>query len=338
MDDLSALTREELLSCLELGKTITAELESERLFTQILMRLSELLPAEHWSLLLHDEKTGELRFEIAVGLDLGRVKDIRLARGEGIAGWVALQKAPTVIQDVRQCDFFSDKVDRVSGVNTRSVVCVPLIFGGRCLGVIEVVNPRNLGGSALALLSVISDYAAIAVENMLRYRNVQELTIRDNLTGLFNTRYLYEALPRLISSSDAGGEPLSLIFMDIDDFKHVVDGYGHLMGSRALQEVAQTIKGCLAWPAFAVAYGGDEFVAVLPNFDKGRARKKAQEIRVQMFKTLYLTEEGHDVRLRASFGLATYPGDAADMKGILARADQAMFHVKRHVKGEVRSA
>lgn len=338
MDNRALLKREELLSCLELGKTITAELESGRLFTKILMKLSELLPAEHWSLLLLDEKTGELRFEIAVGLDLDLVRGVRLSQGEGIAGEAVLQKTVMVVPDVKECEFFSSKVDQLSGGTTRSVVCVPLIFGGRCLGVIEVVNPRNLGENALPLLSIIADYAAIAVENMLRYRNVQELAIRDNLTGLFNTRYLYEAIPQLISDSDADNKPFSLIFLDIDDFKQVVDRYGHLMGSRALQEVAQTLKGCIAWPAFGVAYGGDEFVVVLPGCDRHHAREKALEIRQQMGRTTYLADHGHAVRLTGSFGLATYPGDATDMTGILARADQAMFHVKRHGKDEIRCA
>jgi diguanylate cyclase (GGDEF)-like protein len=335
-EDVTSLSREDLLSCVELGKALTSELDSRKLFGKLLKRVSELIPAENWSLMLLDESTGELRFELSVDLDLDLVRDVRLRLGEGIAGKVALQQTPMIVQDVQNCDFFSQRVDGLSGNVTRSVVCVPLIFGGKTLGVIEVVNPSNLGNRALPLLSIVADYAAIAVENMRQYRQIHDLAVHDNLTGLFNQRYLYDTLKSAIETSAAGNTPLSLIFMDIDHFKHVVDTFGHLKGSEALQEVAGTIRKCLVEPAYGVAYGGDEFVVVLPGLDREAALRKAEEIRSLMSQTMYLTAHGHQVPLRASFGLATYPEDAADLSGILALADQAMFDVKRTGKNAVR--
>jgi diguanylate cyclase (GGDEF)-like protein/PAS domain S-box-containing protein len=163
----------------------------------------------------------------------------------------------------------------------------------------------------------------------------RQLSLRDNLTGLFNTRHLYQELDRLISECKSADTPFSLIFMDMDNFKQVVDGYGHLNGSQALREVAQTIKSTIQRPGFAVAYGGDEFVVVLPGFDKHQAKAKAEEIRLQMKRTVYLAAGGFSVRLRASFGLATFPEDARDRAGILALADQAMFRVKQTGKDSV---
>jgi len=335
-EDVTSLSREELLFCVELGKALTSELDSKNLFRKLLKRVSELMPAENWSLLLLDESTGELRFELSVDLDLEQVKDIRLGLGEGIAGKVALHQTPMVVHDVQSCDFFSHHVDRLSGNVTRSVICVPLIFGGKTLGVIEVVNPSNLSNRALPLLSVVADYTAIAVENMRQYRQIHDLAVHDNLTGLFNQRYLYNNLKSTIEASATNHTPFSLIFMDIDNFKQVVDTYGHLKGSEALQEVAGTIRKCLVEPAYGVAYGGDEFVVVLPALDRDAALMKAEEIRSQMSRTVYLAAHGHQVPLRASFGLATYPLDAADLAGILALADQAMFDVKRTSKNAIR--
>ena len=123
--------------------------------------------------------------------------------------------------------------------------------------------------------------------------------------------------------------------MDIDNFKRVVDTYGHLNGSMALQEVAATIANTLKDPAFAVAYGGDEFVAVLPGFDKDRALKKAEEIRTQMNNTVYLARKGYSVNLRASFGVSTCPDDAVDMTQLLSFADRAMFDIKERGKNAV---
>lgn len=161
------------------------------------------------------------------------------------------------------------------------------------------------------------------------------LAVHDNLTGLKNTRYLYQSLSDLITASAADGNPFSLIFLDIDNFKQVVDKYGHLNGSQALAEVSATIRESIAKPAYGVAYGGDEFVVVLPGFNKKQAMQKAEEIRTRMKGTLYLVNRGHQVRLQASYGVSTYPDDAIDMTGLLAQADRAMFDIKSKGKDAV---
>jgi diguanylate cyclase (GGDEF)-like protein/PAS domain S-box-containing protein len=163
----------------------------------------------------------------------------------------------------------------------------------------------------------------------------RRLSILDNLTGLYNTRYMYKALADLIAESEASGMPFSLIFLDMDNFKHVVDTYGHLNGSRTLQEVAATIQSVLIEPAFGVAYGGDEFVVALPGFTKKQAAKKAREIQTRMRKTVYLTSQGFEVQLSASFGIATFPEDAADRTALLALADKAMFAIKKRGKNAI---
>jgi diguanylate cyclase (GGDEF)-like protein len=166
----------------------------------------------------------------------------------------------------------------------------------------------------------------------------RQLSIHDSLTGLYNTRHLYESMATLMARCCTDGSPFSLIFLDIDNFKHVVDTHGHLNGSQALAEVAQTLMACIAEPAYGVAYGGDEFVVVLPGFDHGRALAKAQEIRSKMLATRYLPAIGDGVQLRASFGVATYPEDASDIKAILAKADKAMFRIKSEGKDAVGDA
>jgi len=338
MDGEDKLTYHDLLSCMELGKALTSELHSERLFGKILQKVSELLPAENWSLMLLDEETGELRFELVVGLDFEKVKDVRLQLGHGIAGKVALEQTPMFVENVGKCDFFAKEVDELTGFVTRSIICVPIIFGQKTLGVIEVVNPRSLKGNPLPLLSIIADHAAIAVENMRRYREIHDLAVHDDLTGLYNTRYLYMVLSDLAACAETTNDPFSIIFMDIDDFKLVVDTYGHLKGSRAIQEVAKTLRECLTEPAFGVAFGGDEFVAVLHGLNKSQACRKAEEIRSRMKETVYLSKHGHEVNLRASFGIATYPEDATNVTALLASADRAMFKVKKKGKDAVRSS
>src|SRR5258705_12067805 len=136
-------------------------------------------------------------------------------------------------------------------------------------------------------------------------------------------------------SSAAAGTQFSVLFIDLDHFKRVVDARGHLNGSRAIQEVAATIRDTLEAPAWAVAYAGDEFVVVLPECGREAALAKAADIKAKMAETAYLADTGRPVRLAASFGVASYPDDAQDLESLLALGDQALFSVKRSGRGGI---
>ena len=166
-------------------------------------------------------------------------------------------------------------------------------------------------------------------------RRFKDQAFRDGLTGLYNQRYLYRSLAKWIEQAQADGTPVSLIFMDLDRFKKVVDTYGHLNGSRAIQSVAHTIDACLQPPAYAVAYAGDEFVVVLPGLDPPRALEKASEIRLRVKRSVYELDPGITIRLQASFGVATFPQDAEDLNGLIAAADHALFAIKETGKDAV---
>ena len=166
----------------------------------------------------------------------------------------------------------------------------------------------------------------------------RELAVLDDLTGLYNTRYLYQALGAIIEESDRERTTASVLFVDLDHFKRVVDSRGHPNGSRAIREVAATIRACLSPPAWAVAYAGDEFVVVLPRTSRPAALVKAHEIRSRIRETTYLADTGRAVRLAASFGVATYPDDARDLESLLALGDQALFAVKRDGRDGVAAA
>jgi diguanylate cyclase (GGDEF)-like protein/PAS domain S-box-containing protein len=155
-----------------------------------------------------------------------------------------------------------------------------------------------------------------------RYRYLAE---HDALTGLYNRRYLYDHLSAVLRGKEA---QFSLIFMDLDNFKTVVDYHGHLHGSRVIQEVAGTIMGVLVEPAYGVSYAGDEFVLVLPAVDKEQALEMIRELQDRILQTPYLSSAGLQVHISASFGLAAYPEDATDVTGLLAEADRALFDAK----------
>jgi diguanylate cyclase (GGDEF)-like protein len=166
-------------------------------------------------------------------------------------------------------------------------------------------------------------------------KNFREQAMRDILTGLYNRRYLYRSLAELIEAGKNTRSQLSLIFLDLDFFKHVVDAHGHLNGSQAIREVAATIQGSITEPAYAVAYAGDEFVVVLPGFDTNQAVAAALKIQSRIKDSVYLNGQGLAVKLQASFGVATFPDHAADLNGLLASADRALFGVKANGKSAV---
>ena len=173
----------------EIVKALTSSLDLKEILNTIIDKISELLQPSNWSLLLIDEETNDLKFEIVVGEGSEKIKDVRLKMGEGIAGWVAQEKKPLLVPDVAKDPRFSKKADRASKFTTKSIICVPLATRGKCLGAIELINKveeGSFGEEDLLVLTTLADYTAIAIENAMFLRKVQELTIRDDLTRLYN--------------------------------------------------------------------------------------------------------------------------------------------------------
>lgn len=326
----------------DIGKALTSVLELKGVLNTIMQKISELFKVKNWSLLLIDEEKNELYFEIAVGIDLEKVKDIRLKIGEGIAGWVAKHRVPLVIPDVQKDRRWTDKVDRAAQFDTKSLVCVPLISKEKLLGVIELVNVvgkrKSFTEEDLILLQTFADYAAIAIENARYLQKIEELTIKDDVTGLFNSRYLHRALEQEVIRAQRYKEHFSLIFIDIDHFKVVNDTYGHLIGSRLLKEVAEVIKKTLRETDIATRYGGDEFVLILPETTKENAYKVAKRLRENINSTNFISSDGINVKITASYGIATYPVDATDRLELLKLADQAMYRVKETTRDGIAMA
>jgi diguanylate cyclase (GGDEF)-like protein len=163
-----------------------------------------------------------------------------------------------------------------------------------------------------------------------RYR---ELSFIDDLTSFYNTRYLYQTLQAHLDNHP--DRPVTVIFIDIDKFKQVVDTHGHLNGSRAIAELAAVIKPLLPKGGYAVSYGGDEFVIVLARHNDVAGGLLAEQIRAAIAGNCFLTSQGLAVRITISCGVASYPDDARNMVDLLGKADHALFETKRRGKNAV---
>ncbi len=167
-------------------------------------------------------------------------------------------------------------------------------------------------------------------ESVIRYRN---LSILDDLTGFYNTRFLYQSLnEQLTQHPDL---PLSVVFIDIDSFKNVVDTHGHLNGSSTIAELAEIIMPLLPEGCYGVSYGGDEFVLVLADHDRTEGRRLTELIRGSIEQANFLSFCDLNVHITVSSGIATYPGDALTLEGLLGNADHALFEAKRLGKNRV---
>jgi diguanylate cyclase (GGDEF)-like protein len=173
----------------------------------------------------------------------------------------------------------------------------------------------------------------------LTIRRLQErlerLAVTDDVTGFHNTRFLHQHLDRLLARSPGAERTVSLVFFDMDGFKRLVDRHGHLLGSKALREVAECVHRHLDPEDRIVRYGGDEYVVILPDQARAAALAKVERIRSGLVSASYLREETGGVSLTASFGLATHPDDARDKEGLLAAADRCLFRSKERGKNTI---
>ncbi len=184
------------------------------------------------------------------------------------------------------------------------------------------------------------------VANLLRMRHwsldfkkeherVTKLTVTDDVTGFNNTRYLHRYLDRFLDAASLKPAELSLVFFDLDLFKGLVDTHGHLLGSKALREVAQAVARALDDEDRLVRYGGDEYIVLLPRQNKREAALKVERMKSAIENTSFLQKEGIGFHLTASFGLASFPEDAIDKKNLLAAADLCLFQSKSRGKNRI---
>ncbi len=322
----------------EVGKALASTLDLQKILQTIMEKISDLLQPDIWSLLMLDEKTQDLYFEIAIGSGADKLKDVRLKLGEGIAGWVAQQGEAVLVDDVKNDPRFTGKFDELAHTNTRSVVCVPIKGRERVLGVIELINCLGRGSfrkDDIPILKNLADYAAIALENARYVQRIHELTITDDCTSLYNARHLSFVLDAEIYRSTRYAYEFSVIFLDLDFFKRVNDTYGHLVGSKLLWMIGDVIKGHLRMIDYAFRYGGDEFVVLLPQTSKENALAVVRRTRDLLNSKVFFVEEGLNIKITGSFGVASFPADGRTRKELLLRADEAMYVVKNSTRNSI---
>ncbi len=178
----------------------------------------------------------------------------------------------------------------------------------------------------------------LKAEIKAKQEKIEEISLTDDLTGLYNIRFLNQSIDIEIERSHRFGSIFSLIFMDIDDLKKVNDRFGHLTGSRVLIETARILRENLRKVDIIIRYGGDEFVIIMPQTSKESCFMVANRLRRTIEESVFLKSEDHPVRITASFGVASFPVNAKNKEELLVIADKALYHGKFSTKNVVFAA
>ena len=249
-----------------------------------------------------------------------------------VAGWVFRHGRDFASADLR-------RDTRLTGA-CGAVVAFPLRCRSKTVGAVVVLErtasaaePKMTGVAELLVTAL--EGPAVALDNALTLQRVEALSVTDDLTQLYNSRYLNQVLRREAKRASRSGRPLSLLFIDLDGFKGVNDTHGHLAGSASLIEAADVIRRSARETDVVARFGGDEFALILPDTGSEGAAAVGDRVRERIDEHRFLAHKGLDIHLTVSVGVATLPDVAASAEELIRAADVAMYRVKEAGKNNV---
>ena len=325
----SRLERREAL--LDIVRAVNISLEPARIAELVVERAASWVPAPCWAMV-----SADLSGQLSVLADRGLQSDMGPAVYK-IAHWVMEGGGEFVTADLA-------KDTRVSDEAVATVLAFPLTSRGVRVGALVAIDrmpssrePR-ISPAMLRAVRILLEPVAGVLDNALQLKRAEALSVTDDLTHLYNSRYLNQVLRRETKRASRSGRPLSLLFMDLDGFKSINDRHGHLCGSRALVEAAAVIKASARETDVVARFGGDEFAVVLPDTGGEGAYAVGERVRERIAEHHFLESEGLNIRLTVSVGVSTLPDVASSAEELVQAADAAMYRVKDRGKNGIQAA
>lgn len=325
----------ELSTLYEIGKSIHSTLELDKLLNAILEMVSVAMHLKSTAILLSDETSGKLRFMMSRGFpaDIGAMS---FDLGEDGVGWVAKEGKPLLLMDAGKDERFAFFKGRKTDIS--SFISVPLMSKGWVMGVLCATDPLNNAFSEddLRLFAAVAGQISVAIDNARLYEETKKLAITDGLTELFTPRTFHQSLMSEVDRARRYGESLSLLMMDVDNFKAHNDEFGHPSGDEALKLIAKILKKNSRSSDIVARYGGEEFATILINAGKDDALMVAERIRRDVDAQEFPgNEDKPKVCKTISIGLAVFPKDAGDKAGLVQKADEALYAAKKGGRNRV---
>ncbi len=316
----------ELATLHSIGREILATLDTERIFSIVERECRKIFEVDFFFVAVLDRDTNEIRS--ADRPSNGEIAEAALRPlGDGLLSWIVREKRALRIDDASKDAPHPPFLKEAANGPVRSLLAVPLLVGERVVGAVAVASRRVCAydDHHLSVLSTIAQQAAVAVENAHHFARA---TI-DSLTGLHVRDYFFRRFEEELNRAKRYSGVFSILMLDLDGFKEINDREGHLAGDRYLRALGAAIKGRMRGADLACRYGGDEFGILLPETDLAKARPIAERLRQDLAR-LVVEVPGASLRTTVSIGIASYPEhDTGDMKGLLLRADQALYEAKR---------
>lgn len=328
--DVIAQANKELVSLFEIAQTLSSTLEIDEVLALLAHRTKRLSQASTCAVFLIDESAPHiLTARAAVGRYQDSIKGSYARTGKAITGKVVSQARPYIGH--YETNDLTFNTDEKPVIDFKSCLVVPIESFGEVLGTINLydVSVQAFSRDDIRTLKYVASHAALAIQNASAFEKIRDTAMRDPLTGLHNGRFLHSCLEYEISRANRRDESLSILGIDLDNFKAVNDFYGHQMGDTVLKSVAEIFLGELRDYDTVVRNGGDEFVIVLPGTPACEAIRTAERIQSKVHQYAQATVGDCSKPLDMSVGVASYPDDAGDPETLLSRADAAMYMDKR---------
>jgi len=326
--------KQKLEQVLNIDQRISSILQLNNLVDFVIENATKILNVEKCSLMLLDEDTQELQIRAARGLNAKVIKETRVKLGAPIAGQVVQEGEPLLVNDI-ETHHYLGRANRAT-YRSKSFMSVPIKVQNKLVGVVNIADKKvkTNGGSGtfnttdLKILTSIVHQAAISIENANNYRRLELLSTTDPLTGIYNQRFFLQMLDKEIKRCERYPKPMCLLMVDIDNFKSYNDSFGHLEGDLLLKEVANVLRHHLRSVDTFCRYGGDEFLAVLPETAPHQAEVVAQKIK-SVISELRLRR-----KISVSIGIAGCKA-GFDRQDFISRADQALYIAKKEGKNRI---